>query len=261
MAPLYGAVALAQVDPDAVLVAQHLHLDVARVLDELLAVDLRRVEGGAGFGLARVERLHDLGPLPDDPHATPAAAGGSFEHDRIADPVRHLERLGRILQGDLAPRHDRHARLHRDLSRLRLVTHEADRLGRRTDERDGAGPAHLGEGGVLGQEPVARVDRLAVGDGRRGDDRRDVEIAQARGVGPDADRLVGHAHGQRVRVGLRVRQHRADAELAAGADDPQRDFTTIGDQDLVEHGSARAPSHQPPRTRRHWDSSSVSRRP
>src|SRR5437867_5663028 len=129
VAPLDGAVALAEVDSDAVPVAEHLHLDVASVLDELLAVDLRRIEGGAGFGLARVKRLDDFGPLPDDPHAAPATAGGGLEHDRIPDPVRGRERVGRILQRPLAARHDRHARLHRDLARLRLVAHEADRLG------------------------------------------------------------------------------------------------------------------------------------
>src|SRR3546814_13818881 len=44
---------------DAVLVAEHLHLDVARLLDELLAVDLRRAERRPCLRLARGERLRD----------------------------------------------------------------------------------------------------------------------------------------------------------------------------------------------------------
>src|SRR5713101_3945746 len=58
-------------------------------------------------------------------------------------------------------------------------------------------------------------------------------------VGPDADRLVGELHRQRVRVGLRVGEHRADAELATRSDDPQGDLAPVRDQNLMEHASSR----------------------
>ena len=56
------------------------------------------------------------------------------------------------------------------------------------------------------------------------------------GGGPDADVVVGEAHVQRLAVGLGVHGDRLDAELAAGADDAQRDLAAIGDQDFLEHG-------------------------
>src|SRR3989441_11209835 len=96
------------------------------------------------------------------------------------------------------------------------------RLGRGPDERDRAGATHLRERGVLGEEPVAGVDRLAVRDRRRRDDRGDVEVGEARGVGPDADRLVGEPPGQWAAVGLRVGDDRPEPDLAAGADGPER---------------------------------------
>jgi hypothetical protein len=40
---------------------------------------------------------------------------------------------------------------------------------------------------------------------------------------------------QRVLVGLRVDGDRLDAEFAARVNDPQRDLTPVGDQDLFEH--------------------------
>ena len=49
MAALDRAVALAQVDADAVPVAQHLDLDVTRLLDELLEIQLGGAEGGAAL--------------------------------------------------------------------------------------------------------------------------------------------------------------------------------------------------------------------
>ena len=46
MAALDAAFALAQADHVAVLVGQHLELDVARALDELLHVEIAVAEGG-----------------------------------------------------------------------------------------------------------------------------------------------------------------------------------------------------------------------
>ncbi|MEK7714351.1 MAG: hypothetical protein AAB387_02735, partial [candidate division NC10 bacterium] len=40
-----------------------------------------------------------------------------------------------------------------------------------------------------------------------------------------------------------MRDHRADAELAAGADDPQRDLAAVRDEDFMEDG--RSPTQQP----------------
>ena len=110
--------------------------------------------------------------------------------------------------------------------------------GRGPDEGDLAALADLGELGVLGQEAVARVDGVGAGDLGRGDDARDVQVALARRRRPDADLLVGEAHVQRLAVGLGVDGDGADAELLAGADDPQRDLAAVGDQDLAEHVSA-----------------------
>ena len=50
MATLDRAVALAEVDAVAVLVGEHLDLDVARVLDVLLDVDVAVLEGGGRLG-------------------------------------------------------------------------------------------------------------------------------------------------------------------------------------------------------------------
>ena len=94
---------------------------------------------------------------------------------------------------------------------------------------------HLGELGVLRQEAVAGMDRVGAGDGRGGQDRRDVEIAVARRRRADADALVGQAHMHGVGVGGRMHGHGLDAHLAAGAVDAQRDLAAVGDQDLVEH--------------------------
>ncbi len=49
-------------------------------------------------------------------------------------------------------------------------------LGPRTDERQVVDGAGLGEGGVLREEAVAGMDRVAAGDQRGADQRRLVEV-------------------------------------------------------------------------------------
>ena len=108
-------------------------------------------------------------------------------------------------------------------------------FGRRADELDVAGLADFGEVGALGQEAVAGMDRVGAGDLRGADDRRHAQVAVGAARRPDADVLVGEPDVQRVLVGLGVDRDRLDAELAAGADDAQRDLAAVGDQDLLEH--------------------------
>jgi hypothetical protein len=96
---------------------------------------------------------------------------------------------------------------------------------------------------VLGQEAVARVDRVGLRDLRRADQRGHVEVALLGRRRPDADRLVGEEHVLEVAVGLRIDGHGLDAHLAARAQDAQRDLAAIGDQDFLDlsHGADRVP--------------------
>src|SRR5262249_53537899 len=68
---LHGAIAFAEMHTHPVAIAEDLYLDVPRALDVLLAVDLRRAEGGAGFRLARGKRLGRRSVLADDTHPAP----------------------------------------------------------------------------------------------------------------------------------------------------------------------------------------------
>ena len=100
---------------------------------------------------------------------------------------------------------------------------------------DVAGLADLSEVGVLGQKAVAGMNRVGAGDLGGADDRRNVQVAVGAGRRADADVLVGEADVERVLVGLGVYRDGLDAELAAGADDPQGDLAAIRDQNFLEH--------------------------
>ena len=233
MAPLGGAVALEQVHDAAVRVGEHLHLDVARALDQALDQQRAVAERGARLAPRGGERLRQLRGRAHDPHALAAAAGGGLDHQREADGAGRLRRellVGRVLERG----HDRDVGGQRDPARLVLAAEPLDHVGRRADERQAGVRAGAGERGVLGQEAVAGVDGLRAGAAGGVDQRGDREVGLGRGGGADPQRDVGGADVRRLAVGVRVDGDRAQAERAGGADHAQRDLPAVGDEDGVE---------------------------
>src|SRR5262249_21065625 len=169
-------------------------------------------------------------------HAAAAAAAGSLDDHWITDVARDAQILVRIIgQRPVRPRHARYAMTLHHADRGYLVAHDADRFRPGADVHEAAVLHALGKVGILGEEPVARMDGNRVGDLRRRDDRRHVEVALRGGWWPDAHRLVCQHHMLEAGVGGRVNGHRLDAELATSAQDPQRDLATVGDDDLLDH--------------------------
>ncbi len=237
VAPLHGAVALAQVDRVLVLVGQDLDFNVARVLEKLLHVHGRIVECSAGFRLGHLDRVDQCRFGVHHAHAAATAAAGGLDDDRVADGPRNaLVGGGVIGQLALGAGHARHAGLDHGLLGRDLVTHRADVVGRRADELETALLHALGEVGVFAQETIAGVNRFGVGDLGRRDDRRHVEIAQRRWRGADAHGFLRQLDVLCVAVRFGIDHHGLDAELAAGALDPEGNFPPVCNQDLLEHG-------------------------
>ena len=93
MPPLDAAFALAQNLHVAVLVGQHLELDVARRADVFLQVDVGRTEGAARLVLRLQEQRGQLLGTVHDAHAAPAAAGRRLQNHRIAHLRGQFQRL------------------------------------------------------------------------------------------------------------------------------------------------------------------------
>src|SRR5665811_926461 len=66
-------------------IAQHLELDVARLLNELLDEDPVIAEAAPRFVATRGVALAKLGVVASHAHALAPASGGGFEHHGIAD--------------------------------------------------------------------------------------------------------------------------------------------------------------------------------
>ena len=101
------------------------------------------------------------------------------------------------------------------------------------------GDARLGQLGALGQEAVARMDGVAAGEQRAGDDLLDAQIALGRTRRADVDDVVRQTRGERILIGLADSHDRLDALVSAGPDDPHRDLAAVGDQHPTDVGGRR----------------------
>ena len=157
VAALHRAVALAQADHVAVVIAQHLELDVARALEEFLHVDRVVAEGGQRLGLGDGDRAQQRALGVHHAHAAAAAAARGLDDHRVADVAGDAQVLARIVaERAVGAGHARHVLAAHDADGRDLVAHEADGLGLGADEDEAALLHALGEVGVLGQEAVAR---------------------------------------------------------------------------------------------------------
>src|SRR5579884_605658 len=79
------------------------------------------------------------------------------------------------------------------------------------------------------------MNGVYVGDFGGADDSGNIQVALRQLRRPNADGLVGEADVKRIAVGFAVNGNRLDAELFAGTDDPQGNFTAIGYENFFKH--------------------------
>ena len=228
-------------DHVAELVAHDLELDVARPREILLDVHVAVAERRQRLGARELERALELVGVLRDAHALAAAARRRLDDDGKADLLREARaprprpRPGPGVPGMIG-------------TPTAVIALRAAALSPMTRICSAVGPMNamlvavhdLGELRVLGEKAVAGMDGVGAGDLGGGDEARDLEVGVARRRGADADVVVGEADVQRLAVGLGVDGDRLDAELAAGANDAQRDLAAICDQDFLEHAADQA---------------------
>ena len=158
VAALDGAVPLPKVDDVAVLVGQHLELDVARVLDVTLQVHGAVAEGGLRLLGGLLQQGQEFALGHGQAHAPAAAAGGGLDHDGEADLARDDDGLFLRLDQAVRAGHGGHAGGLHGVPGGRLVAHDTDVLGPGADELDAVVGANVDERRVFRQEAVAGVD-------------------------------------------------------------------------------------------------------
>ncbi len=201
MAPLDRALALAQVNQVAVLVAEDLELDVAWLGDQLLEQQRRVAKSRQRLAPRGRQRRRQVACALHDAHALAAASRRGLDEHRIANVARRREEGGvRLLHTRIA-RHDRHARARHQQLRLALATHTRDDLWHGTDEVEAGRATGGGKVGVLGQKAIARMNRVGTSATGGVEQGGDVEVRGGDSCVAEADRLIRLAHVARVVVG------------------------------------------------------------
>ncbi len=190
MPALHGAVALPEVDAVAEPVDGDLDLDVPVVLQPALEVEGVVAERRAGLGPADRQDRGELARGAHHAHALAAAPRGGLDQHRIADPLGLLEGVGLVAQQARA-RDGRQAVRGEQPAGLLLGREAFEHVRGRADEGEPVGADGVGERVVLRQEAVARVDGVAAGHERGGDERGCREVRAPRVGRADADGLVG----------------------------------------------------------------------
>ena len=230
-AALDAAFALAQMRDRAVTVAENLHLDVPRALNELLDIQLVAAERGFGFGLAAPEGGFHFVRRQNRAGAAAAAAGQRFD-DCWA--IGGEERF-RLVQRDGAV----DARDDRDVSRggrgagAGFVAEQSEMRDIGADESQAGSDACFREIGAFRQEAVAGVNGVAAGFFRRRDDTAGVQIGRRAEAGQRV-LFVRDADMQAFRVVLGINRDGSQAQIGGGPGDADRDLAAIGDQQFFQ---------------------------
>src|SRR6516162_5570267 len=116
-----------------------------------------------------------------------------------------------------------------------LIAQEPQRFVRWTNKLNVARTAHFREMRILRQKAVPGMDRFHVGDLRGADQTRDIQVAVAARRLANADFLVRQMKIGCVPIGFAEDGNDLDTQIPAGANDPQGNLTTIGNENSLEH--------------------------
>src|SRR5262245_6913016 len=219
----------------ALLTGDDLNFDMPRLLDVFLEIDAAVFEGLLGLLARGGEAGAEADVVAGHAHAAPTAARRRLDQHRETHRVGEPQGVVLILDQAFATGDDGDAGLLGQLPRRGLVAEHGHRFVRRTDELDLASAANFGEVRVFGEKPVAWMDGLDVGDFGSADDAWDVKVALGRRRRSDADGFVGQIEVGRAAVRLAEHRDHFNAQVAAGADHPQRDLATVAYEDALEH--------------------------
>ncbi len=231
-AALQRAVPGAGDDDVAVLIGDHLGLDVTRLVEVALHEALAAAERRDRLAGGRLEQLGDLLQGAGHLHAATAAAEGGLDRDRHSVLPGERHHLVGILDRIRCAGHQGSLRAGGDVARGDLVAKVADRLWARPDPDQPGVDDGLGEVGVLREEAVARVNGVGTRFGGGVEDLAEVEVGLRGGLPAQGEGLVGQAHMRGVGVRFGVDRHTAQSGILRCPDHPHRDLAAVGDEDL-----------------------------
>ena len=153
-------IALIEVEAVAMLIGEHLDLDVTRLEDVFLDQHARVAKRRLRLALGRLQRLGQISLALDHLHAFAATACSGLEQYRVANLFCSDAEGFHVLGFAVIAGHQWHAGLFHQCLGRRFAAHGIDGRGRRAKEYQAGILDGASEIGILGKEAVARMDRL-----------------------------------------------------------------------------------------------------
>ena len=225
---LNGAIPLAQVHGVAVPVRENLNLYMAGLNHGFFKDQLVVAEGLFGFRPGPFNVVGQFGFALNQAHAPASPAGGSLDHQGIANVFCGGDEF--VVAGVvpfITGYHGDTGLLHGDFGPT-LAAHQFDSRGWRANEDQAGIFAGIGEGGILGEEAVARVDAVGAGFAGGLEDGIAVQVGGGHLCRANADGFVGHFYVHGSGVGLGVDGHGAVTQGFGSFDDTNCDFASVG---------------------------------
>ncbi len=194
-------------------VAEDLDLDVAGRQHAPLEQHAVVTEGRLGLAAAGMQGVEEVARRLHHPHALAATAGRGLDHQREADAFRLPQPGVVVRQVTVEAGHHRHTGLLGDVAGRALATELLHHLGGRPDEGQPGRLDGADEVGVLAEEPVAGMHRVAAVASRHVEHLGDVEIALGGAHPADRHGEVGGMPVRGIGVGIAVQRHRFDPAL------------------------------------------------
>src|SRR5208282_3516988 len=239
MPPLNRAFALPQVTDVSQAVAHDLHFNMARRAHQALDVHVPISECRARLGPAALVGFFEILDAIDGAHSAATAARNRFDHHRGAGTLRDEKRPGLLeARRSLGGSQDGYAALGGDRSRAHLVAEEIENLGPRPDEQDSCFGATAREYGILAQEAVTRMDRVAAGAQRNRDYLLDIQVGGSADA-PQLEGFIGATSMQGTSVIFGKERYGPDTQFAGGSHDANCNFAAIGDQQVPRNHAPR----------------------
>src|SRR6476620_7946297 len=226
-------------DDVAMAIGHDLKFNVARIDDQLFQINLIISKRFLRLMTRAMESGFEAGLIMRNAHAAAATAGSRLDHHRVPKFFRDLYRIVLCLDDSVAAGRYRHAEFARRRASSVLVAHRLHSTRGRADELDIAAFADLHEMRILGEKPIAGMNRVNIADLGGAHDPIDFQITFKAGRRTDADRFIGELDVQRIDVCFRIDRESANAEFLAGANYPQRDLSAISNENFLEHVNAR----------------------
>ena len=228
VAPLDGALAVAEDSDVPICIGQDLNFQVSRRCDVVLNVDLITAECRACLAAHAGKVLSQL--IIGEGHLHPPAASAvqRLEDHGKAEVLGQEDSLADVGNHPIGARDGGYVQRPGNLLCPGLVADGPKGGTRRPDELDSVLLAEKGELGVLREETVTGVDGVGLPCQGRRDDGIDIEVALRGLLGADLYRLVGEVQVLHVLIGLGIDHDGFQPQLTGRPDDAQDHLAPVG---------------------------------